>query len=697
LLCAGIALAASPGVAGETGVDEIIVTATRRERSAPQSSAVAVRDAEDIARLQATDLFELTRDIPGLSSNGGPRASGMKFNIRGFSDTEDVIVELDGISRGFEKYRFGSGLFIEPELVSRLEVGRTPSLAVGSGALGGSVRARTLEAAELLRAGKRAGALAKFGYSTNDDGRRIAATAFGLASDAVGLLASIATRNSNDQRLPDGARLEESATNSRSALLKADWDVTPRTSLRAGYTLWQDSGRQPYDATGGQPGFFGTVIRDIDDQTLFTELRHADESGWIDASLTVGGVRTGLRDLLRPGETPFSNAATGNVMDEYSYETALVRLDNLSRARLGPAALAVEAGLLALDAEREITRVTESAAINDALYPRGFNAAQPSGSRRSLGAYAQPALLLGPATLRAGVRWDRYVTAIADEGAERIEAAGGASRILIEELTPAYGAEWLLLDERVTLFYSYIEAFRPPLVDEYFTQGAFGRCIPPFLGDLAPASGVCGELYVPEESRTREAGAHVVTATPGDGALALRLAWFHTDVRHTLESITVVAPGVVGQPGRETRRGLEVEAEWESPRGYAQVGWSEASGRRAEPGGSAPLYDLPGDRLSLILAVRFLSDRLELGYRLEDTHARTAVVGSERGRPVTGIQPGYRLHGAFATLRAADWLELRLAGDNLANTSYRLNDAFGGAPGTEAPGRDLRLSVQARF
>lgn len=688
-------LASSPPVPAEPAIEEIVVTATRDEPAAPPRAPVTTRNAEDIARLQADDLFAVLQDVPGLSVNGGPRASGMKFNIRGFSDTEDVIVEIDGIARSFEKYRFGSGVFVEPELLAEIRVERSPSILRGAGALGGSVSARTREAAELLAPEARFGMLAKSAYATNDDEVHLSMSAFGTPTASLGLLASASRRLGNDQRLPDGTHLMDSSTDSRSHLLKASWQITDTTGLRAGLIDYSDTGRQPYDATGGQPGFFGTVQRAIDDRTVFVELRQIGPAPWLDATATVGQVDTLMEDLHRPGETPFANAVTGNVVDTFDYRTLVARFDETARFPHLALAPTLRVGAQLIDGERDIARVTENQSVNQSLYPGGFNAAQPPGSRRSLGLYLQGEVTLEPVTVSAGLRWNRYVSTATGGSAELLRSLDEETRIAARKLTPAFGIEWELQPGRLAWFYTYSEAFRPPLIDEYFMQGAFSRCNPARLGSLAPVSRICGRLYEPEESSTHETGLRLRTGLADLPAqLSLRLSVFHTDVRHTLESISVVGAGEIGQPGREHREGLEIEAEATVHNWFARLGWSSVRGRERRPDGSSPLYELPGDHLSVMLGGRWLDDRFELGYRLEDIGARE-VYASSGDTPER--QEGYRLHGAFATLYFSDHLVLRLSGDNLTNTRYRLNDGFGGAPGSEAPGRNLRLSTMIRF
>ena len=98
---------------------------------------------EELDRRQPESIFDVLQDVPGVSISGGPLVHGKQITIRGFQDTEDVLIKLDGAIKDFEKYRFGGGPFIEPELLKALDVRRGPSaLFEGSGALGGTVVSR---------------------------------------------------------------------------------------------------------------------------------------------------------------------------------------------------------------------------------------------------------------------------------------------------------------------------------------------------------------------------------------------------------------------------------------------------------------------------------------------------------------------------------------------------------------------------
>jgi hemoglobin/transferrin/lactoferrin receptor protein len=113
-----------------------------------------------------------------------------------------------------------------------------------------------------------------------------------------------------------------------------------------------------------------------------------------------------------------------------------------------------------------------------------------------------------------------------------------------------------------------------------------------------------------------------------------------------------------------------------------------------------PIYDIPGDTVSLTLGGR-IGKRFETGATFQQVYSRRVIL-SQTGpvtRPVyiIGKQDGYRLYGLFARYAVTDRLEGRLRVENLTNARYDLNDGFGGMIGPPAPGRNTRLSIALAF
>jgi len=740
---------AAPAQPRETELGEVKVEAQTEgeapRRIDPSSSATSV-DAEELKRRQPATVFEALRDVPGVSVQGGARPSGMKFNIRGYGDGEDILIRLDGVTKSFEKYRFG-GTFIEPELLKSIEVERAPALASGSGALGGTVSATTKDAADLLRPGQRYGARFKAGYASNNDERLFSTSIYGRPHDQVDLLANVTRRFSNDITLPDGSAYENSKVDGTNTLLKGSWIGETGWTLTGSAIGFSDVGLQPYDATGGQPGLFGNVVRNVRDQTYASTLRYQPQGGSLSGQVTFGSGETRLRDAHAVGQSNFANPTNGGLTDVIDYRTQ--SLDSWIEWRPNEM-LRWRGGIQHQRNERDIARYTVNPAAQD-QFPDGFNPAQPPGSKRSIGVYLTPTLTLGPVSFTPGIRWDRYEVAAAGGTLAQLNRSGETATIGFERVSPSFGARLFVVPKRFSLFYNYVEAFRPPLIDEYFTQGEFSRCpanaslesfmtsynalfsiyqtlpaFPPFiranffnnivqpaynaavaaynaarannpLGNLAPASGICGSLYQPEVANTQELGAYLDLPLPGSkrGALRAKLTYFEIRTGQLLESIRSVGDSVE-QPGWEHRNGFEFEATADAEVAYARLGYSRMRGTVNDFRTLQALYDAPGDTFSLLLGAR-VGKAFEAGLSFQHVDARRVVI-SQTGTALNpiltiGTQSGYHIYGAFARYALSSHAELRLNADNLFNERYNLNDGFGGAIGSPAPRRNLRLTL----
>lgn len=694
-----------PRALAQTVLKEVKVKAARERRTDVQRTAPTTTvDRARMDRWQAATVFEAVEGIPGVAVEGGPRASGTVFNIRGYNDSEDVLVKLDGAQKSFEKYRFG-GTFIEPELLKTVSVTRGPDLISGAGALGGTVNAVTRDAADLLKPGQKVGARLKFGTgSVNDEILRHGA-AYARPTETVDLLVSATRRNASDYTLADGTKLADSAIDQRALLFKGT--VFPTAGLSMSLSVADNSNRglEAFDATGGQPGLFGTVVRSVDDSTYTLNTRYeAPNNPWIDLTGVVGRSLTDVNDLSKPGQSIFANAITGDVNDYYAFDVWTLDLRNTSRFRTGRIANEITVSLQGVTNEREALRITSNPAVNNALYPGGYNPAQPSGKRESLGLVLVYTASWGPFSLSPGIRYDRYATSVVGPTQAYLEANGEASTVRLAQTTHSLAGTFRPAQSPWVLGYRYVEAFRPPLLDEAFTQGAFSRCNSFTMPNLAPVTGVCGSLYQPELSQTREASLAYAPITPMPGLkLDGRIAYFQTDRRQVLASIRETGPGEIGQPGTEYRHGFEMEGGFAWHALFGNAAYTKINGEMQNVYIDAPTYPLftvPGDTLSLTLGARLFGNKVDIGFRYRHVGDRVVTVPpappTTANAPSLGTQPAYELLDLFFGWRPRTDTEVRVALDNALNESYFLN-GYGGAQGVRAPGRNLRVSVAVEF
>ncbi|MCS6897156.1 MAG: TonB-dependent receptor plug domain-containing protein, partial [Nitrospira sp.] len=556
---------------------------------------------QELERRQSDNVFTVLQDTPGVAVDGGPLMGGMKFNIRGFNDTEDVLIKLDGAVRNFEKYRFGSGVFVEPELLKEIEVTRGPAgILQGSGAIGGAVEMRTKDAADLLRPGERFGARLKSGFSSNNMEKLVSGSAYGLAFGSLDLLVNGTWRDSDNIKTARGDELPNTTANRFSGLAKATYRLRPDSSLALGETYLEEETLQPFDATIGIPGVFGFVRRAVVDSTSTANLEYTPAapslSSWINLKGTAGYTITSVTDSDRQSARgiPIPHSPT----NFFDYRIATFHLTNTTVLRFGPVLNTVTYGVQYNRNFREarINRLNPSTRRRETV----DNLSQPSGIRSNLAYILENRLEVGQVSLSAGVRHDIYrVEVEAKETRDLLQAEGRSPVIEFGRTVPTAGIAWNVLGGPATLFYNYVEAFRPPLVDEYFTQGPFSRCGRFYFGRLAPSSGVCGDRYIPQTSRNHEFG--VSLSYPGLFApstlFTAKVVYYRMHVAHTLYSLMArTATGARCEPfnfslpnrvcttftqdGEEFRQGLEIELGFRTDHWFGNVALSGVRGKQ---------------------------------------------------------------------------------------------------------------------
>lgn len=677
---------------------------------------------EQLQRNQPSNIFDAVRSVPGVSISGGPRSSGMTFSIRGYADNEDVMVKVDGVPKGFEKYRMG-GTFIEPELLKSIEVQRGPQIASGSGSLGGTVIASTKNAEDFLKAGQKVGGKAKFGYGNNNDEYSRSYLVYGRPNEKVDILYNYSNRQSNNITLGDGTKLDDSAIESISHLLKISLFPMEDIQLITSIVKFEDSGLQPYDATGGQPGFFGNVIRAIDDLTWSESVNYHPENRWVNLKFTAGAGHTNLDDLMRPGMSSFNGAqplcdgiiyrpnpanttiCRGNLTDTYKYKTKTIDISNRAVIFETDSFIAsLLAGYQYNSSEREIERFFDnrSSAVQTTQYPGGFNASAPSGSKSFDAIYLQPKLEVGQFIITPGYRKDHY----------EVEAEGGTlallkpfnqkSKIKFKEETWSLGFAYDVFSknslEKIMFYTNYGQGFRPPLIDEYFTQGNFSLCTAGAMSTNGPASQICGELYQPQLSESTEAGVSYQNPHLLDTNIWFsgKLNFYHTHTSHLLLSLREEADGRITQNGWERRNGVEVESFLQYLGWYMRGAYSRINGELFNGAAQIPLFTVPGNTLNINIGTEIMKDwDVNVTYR-KVSDRDVLASGTALANPQFGVQDGYELWNAGIRWKANDQLTLRLIGENLKNEQYRIDGTMGGL-GILGAGRNVKFFVELMY
>ncbi|MGP1717249.1 MAG: TonB-dependent receptor domain-containing protein [Methylophilus sp.] len=677
--------------------------------------------AEELARNQPSSIFDAVRAIPGVSISGGPRPSGMTFSIRGYADNEDVMIKVDGVPKGFEKYRMG-GTFIEPELLKSIEVQRGPQITSGSGSLGGTIIASTKNAEDFLKPGQKYGAKVKFGYGNNNDEYSRSYMLYGRPDERVDILYNYSNRHSNNITLGDGTKLDDSAIESISHLLKLSLFPTESIQLVTSIVKFEDSGLQPYDATGGQPGFFGNVIRSIDDLTWSESFSYNPGNRWVNLKAAVGAGHTNLEDLMRPGMSSFNSLqplcdglvyrpnpantsiCRGNLTDTYQYKTKTIDVSNRTLIFEKDAfSASLLAGYQYNSSEREIERFFDNrnSVIQTTQYPNGFNASAPPGSKAFDAIYLQPRFEIGKLSITPGYRKDNYEVQADGGTLALLKPFNQKNKIKFKEETWSLGLAYDFFDknnpEKLTLYTNYGQGFRPPLIDEYFTQGNFSLCTAGAMPN-GPASQICGDLYQPQLSESTEAGIsyqnpHLLNT---DVWFSGKLNFYHIYTSHLLLSLRQEADGRITQNGWERRNGVEVESMVQYQGMYMRGAYSRINGELFNGVAQIPLFTVPGNALNINIGKEF-SKNVDFNLTYRKVSNRDVLIGGTAAfNPQFGEQEGYELWNAGIRWKANEQLTLRLIGENLKNEQYRIDGTMGGL-GILGPGRNVKFFVELMY
>ncbi|MDR5171547.1 TonB-dependent receptor [Methylobacillus flagellatus] len=698
-----------------TVLPEVGVSASRIKQDAvtiDRTQTITTIEAKELERTQPATIFEAVQNVPGVTFEGGPRPSGMSFNVRGFADNEDVQVRVDGIPKSFEKYRFG-GTFAEPELLKSIEVQRGPQISSGSGSIGGTVLLRTKDAADLLKPGQRYGARLKFGYASNNDEFQKSYLVYARPHDAIDILYNRAYRNSNDITHADGSKLEASNVDSTSQLLKISIFPTDTLELSTSAVLLEESGLQQYDAIGANPDLFGNVVRTIEDYSISETIRWNPNHPWINLVASVGKGHTKMDDNCYYAINVKCTRNLGTRYDHLKFKSTTIDIANTADIfKQDTLSLSLLTGLQHRSISKEISRTySQNSSCRDPLRDPnyscndGFWAASVSGKNTYSAFYVQPRLQIDRLGIIPGVRIDWYEMKTLEPRVKNHLAEKGLSdSISFTHKTYSLGLTFDLIPRQLTLFGNYAQGFRPPSTNEYFSyssaadfpyngyDGGEGNCATP------STNYICGDVYKLQKSESREIGLSYENPRLFNSEVQLisKLTYFEIDTDHLLRSFSMdPTTGIATQDGKEKRKGNEFEGSLLYRDFYARVSFSNTWGTEINnEEQSAKLYRIPAKTFNLTMGTQILKN---LGFNISyrKVSPRMAYIGTSG----LNIQDGYEIFNAGLYWIAAPNLAFRLVGENIKNKDYYLNASgdLGGFQGNRAAGRNIRFITEISF
>lgn len=650
LLATATAMSANADGAGGPSADhalsEIVVSATRLPESGHQGPVpVGVITRAEMDQRMTRNLADLLRDMPGVTTAGGPRQAAAKPNVRGLGEGR-VVMRIDGARQNFQTRHRGQA-FVDPLLLEQVEVLRGPASTLhGSGAIGGVVNVRTMDADSFLEADERFGGRLTSAYEDNERGRFGALTLAGR-NERVGLLASVSRQKADDFKDGDGNRVDVTGHDGLSWLAKGHWDAADATRVTLAYMDHEDDSRS--FATADRP--VGTLIDRVTRQRTTTlNLSHDPlDQDWLNADVT-----------LYHSDLELDERAV-EVVNELVNRLETFGLDAFNRSDFEIAST-----------RHQLVYGVEFYRDEQEGFENGLPRLQFANSRQdTLGVFMHDRIALSDRfAVTLGLRHDRIRQRAERAGTEKIRS--NSTSLL------AQGSYELLPGLHAHLGYS--EAFRAPNLRELYIGGQH------FPGNQY----LPNPDLQPETARNVELG---LTHARGDvmaagDRLRSRVAIFRNDVD---DFINQVVDGV-----NDTTRflnvaearieGVELSIDYEHPVWRARVFGSRLRGDDRLAG--LPLQSIPGDEIGLVGARRWLGGQLETGTRVIYTAAQNRVPIGPHNAPPT---PSHTLVDLFASWWPAPAWRVDLRVDNLTDTSYRRHLSL-----INDPGRSVRLQVSWR-
>lgn len=644
---------APPPLPAATPLDAVTTVATRtRSVAGDAATPVTVVPREEIERRDARSVLDLIRDIPGVESSGVPRTTAMQPVIRGLGE-ERIVLRLDGARNNFSAGHRGR-TFVDPELLRQVEVLRGPgSTLYGSGALGGVVALRTIEAEDILQPGASFGGFVGAGWQSQGSGPRgsLALGAQAGEFSVLGALSGFTNNNFTDGR---GTTIPYTGDDAVTVLGKLGWNPGHhRFQLSA--MRFRDDHQLPISAN--TPSTTSIADRDTVQETFAFRWSYQNpDMPLLEPQLVLYRTRVDITEQRLTGT---------RARDNTELTTHGIDVQNTSRFALGAF------GSHALTYGLELYRDEQEGRSNGLARPQF-----PSAQQTVLGLFVQDEITLGAFTLTPGLRLDRFEQ----------ESPDGTNDRETDRVSPRVSLAWQALPW-LQPYVSYAEGFRSPSLTELYVGGQHfpgNRFVP--NPDLRP-----------EVSRNKEVGVNLRFADvlrQGD-RLRARVSAFRNDLDDFIEQIVLPTTTLARNVGRARIQGVEAEAQYDAGTWWLGLGAAALKGDNLET--DEPLGSIPAHRLTLNAGYRFLESGVTLGGRL------TATAEQDRAPDLPGVAQrtsGYGVLDLFASWQPnfAPNVRLALAVDNVFDHAYRrANWNSDPAPPFYETGRNIRGSIRIAF
>ncbi|MCL1047059.1 TonB-dependent hemoglobin/transferrin/lactoferrin family receptor [Shewanella electrodiphila] len=631
-----------------TEFDEVLVTATRiSEKVSDSSRSVTVISEEKMQESQPSSVADALKNEANISVTNGPRASSQGVEIRGLSG-QRVLQTIDGARQNTNSGHRGT-YFMDPELLSSIEVVRGPASSLwGSGAIGGVVAQNTKSAHDFLDEGDTFGGYIKQGFETNGDKIKTSGTLYGLA-DNIDWLLSGSYHDSNNIKIGNDQSLENSSSEATSGLAKIGWEPTDDQRLQLSARFSDTDELVPSNPSTHVGSSVPLVQRNTEDQnvTLDYSLNPTDNP-LLDLNATVYWNSTNYDE----------DRVTKDQFDSTEFETIGFSVNNSSA--FGNTVLTY-----GIDGYKDT--------INTVRDDNGQASERPDdidGETTVWGAFTKADIkLTDTVALDVAVRYDTFENESNNLGLSSDDNA----------FTPSVGLVWNTTDW-LTLSARYDEAFRAPSMEEMYSTGTH-YCIPSIPGFLP--DGLCNTFEInpdlqAEKAQNKELKADMRFADlAGDDELAITLSVFRNDVDDFIEQS--VSNPLYGIPGLEQTTswdnvdeakltGFEFNTRYRYKQTRVTFNYGQTEGK--DKNTDEYLSNIPAKKMGIDLSQSIMEGDMKFGTRF-------TYVAEQDDLPVDNLEQydSYKLWDVYVAWEPAmgtfEGLRVDFAVENIGDEEYR--------------------------
>ncbi|MCB8880490.1 TonB-dependent receptor [Acidisoma cellulosilytica] len=187
-------------------------------------------------------LDDVLRSTAGVYTRQSAQQAGVAVNIRGFEGSGRVNMSIDGVrqSFGFTDHEAAGFTYVDPNLLSGIDISRGQVTGIGGGALAGTVDFHTLGVDDIVKDGQTFGALSRVSLGSNSAGLQ-SMIGVGAQKDGVGVVAAIDRNVSGDYRDGDYNSVAHSGQNLTSGLAKTQVHIGTDQTFGLGAVIYNNN------------------------------------------------------------------------------------------------------------------------------------------------------------------------------------------------------------------------------------------------------------------------------------------------------------------------------------------------------------------------------------------------------------------------------------------------------------------------